>query len=209
MACCVKRSGGLIPKREWGGMKLFAQNQVRQDDPRMAGVYAHFGDNLADMLNVARKAGVKAVVSTVAVNLKDCAPFGSLHRPGLSAGELAEWERLYGQAIEAQQAGRWDEAVEQLSQAARIDASFAELHYRWGKCLVAQGEDGAALTQFTLACDQTPYDSGPTAGSTRSSGGPQRGLRGRASGWLMRRRRWPAPVRTNLLGTSICMSTST
>jgi tetratricopeptide (TPR) repeat protein len=140
-------------KREWGGMKMFAQNQVRQDDPRMAGVYAHFGDNLADMLNVARKAGVKAVVSTVAVNLKDCAPFGSLHRPGLSAGELAEWERLYGQAIEAQQAGRWDEAVEQLSQAARIDASFAELHYRWGKCLVAQGEDGAALTQFTLACD--------------------------------------------------------
>ena len=72
-------------KREWGGMAMFAQNQVRQDDPRMAGVYAHFGDNLGDILEVARKAGVKAVVSTVAVNLKDCAPFGSLHRPGLSA----------------------------------------------------------------------------------------------------------------------------
>lgn len=141
-------------KREWGGMAMFTQNQVRQDDPRMAGVYAHFGDNLGDMLDVARKAGVKAVVSTVAANLKDCAPFGSLHRPGLSAGELGEWERFYRQAIEAQRAGRWGEAVDQLGRAARIDGSFAELHYLWGKCCLALGEDSEALAQFTLARDQ-------------------------------------------------------
>ncbi|MGA2658784.1 MAG: tetratricopeptide repeat protein [Verrucomicrobiota bacterium] len=143
-----------VSMREWGGMAMFAQNQVRQDDPRMAGVYAHFGDNLGDILEVARKAGVTTVVSTVAANLKDCAPFASLHRPGLPVGDLAEWDRLYGQAVEAQRAGRWSEALDHLARAARIDSTYAELHYVWGKCCLALSEDAEAAAQFSLARDQ-------------------------------------------------------
>ena len=140
--------------REWGGMAMFAQNQVRQDDPRMAGVYAHFAKNLGDLLEAAHQAGVKAVVSTMAANLKDCAPFASLHRPGLSTGDLGRWDHLYRQAVEAQRAGRWSEAVDQLRQAARIDSTYAELHYLWGKCCLALGEDAEASAQFSLALDQ-------------------------------------------------------
>ena len=61
-------------------MQMFAKNQVRQDDPRMPTVYAHFQRNLDDILRMGVDSGAKIVLSTVASNLKDCPPFGSLHR---------------------------------------------------------------------------------------------------------------------------------
>jgi hypothetical protein len=75
---------------EWGGMMMFLKNRVRADDPRMAGVYRNFAANLADILRAGRAHGVGVVVSTVGVNLKDCAPFASLHRPDLSTAQLAD-----------------------------------------------------------------------------------------------------------------------
>jgi tetratricopeptide (TPR) repeat protein len=68
---------------EWGGMRMFLQHQVRQDDSRMKTVYSHFEHNLRELLALGRRNGVRVVISTVVSNLKDCAPFSSLHRPGL------------------------------------------------------------------------------------------------------------------------------
>lgn len=139
---------------EWGGMQMFVKNQVRQDDPRMAAVYAHFQRNLDDILRTGLDSGAKIVLSTVAGNLKDCAPFGSLHRTDLPADELAEWNRLYQKAVEAQQSGRLTEAVDNFRLADKTDDTFAELHFRWATCSLALGQDAEALRQFTLARDQ-------------------------------------------------------
>ena len=68
----------------WRGMKMFLDQQVRADGPRMDAVYRYFKQNLADIIQTGRNAGVGIVVSTVAVNLKDCAPFASEHGQGLS-----------------------------------------------------------------------------------------------------------------------------
>jgi tetratricopeptide (TPR) repeat protein len=139
---------------EWEGMAMFTQEQVGQDDRRMAVVYGHFERNLRDILRVGLHYGARIVVSTVTSNLKDCAPFASLHRTTLSAAELAEWSKVYHQATEAQRAGQITEAADCFRQAARIDDGFAEMHFRWGQDCLALGQEAEALRQFTRARDQ-------------------------------------------------------
>jgi tetratricopeptide (TPR) repeat protein len=139
---------------EWGGMEMFLQNQVRQGDPAMAPVYANFESNLNDILLTGLRSGAKVVVSTVASNLKDCAPLASLHRPDLQTNELANWNEFYQQGAAAQSAGRLAEAAADFARAAGIDSSFADLHFRWGWCCLAQGQDAEARRQFTAARDE-------------------------------------------------------
>lgn len=146
-------AGRRTSEADWGGMAMFLNHQVRQDDPRMARVYAHFSRNLDDILEVGREHGVKMVVSTVVSNLKDCAPFASLHRPDLTAAQTAEWNRLYQAGVEAEQAGKTAEAAGFFQQAARSDERFADLQFRWGRCCLALGRDAEARQHFVLARD--------------------------------------------------------
>lgn len=76
--------------KTWSGMKMFLDHQVAPADPRKQRVYQNFQANLEDILAAGRKAGVQVVLSTVASNLKDCPPFGSLHAPTLSPPQLAD-----------------------------------------------------------------------------------------------------------------------
>jgi tetratricopeptide (TPR) repeat protein len=143
-----------VNQNEWGGMTMFLGNQVRQDDPRMATVYASFEQNLNDTIDTGLGGGAKVLVSTVARNLKDCGPFGSEHRPGLPAQELSQWDNFYQMGIRAQEAGRPAEAIDSFRQAVRVDDAYAEAHFRWGQCSLALGHDAEASRQFALACDQ-------------------------------------------------------
>ena len=79
----------------WGGMEMFIHQQVAADDPRMERLYQHFKRNLADILDAGLKSGAGIVLSTVAVNLRDCPPFASLHRRGLSGQDKARWDELW------------------------------------------------------------------------------------------------------------------
>jgi tetratricopeptide (TPR) repeat protein len=140
-------------KGEWGGMAMFLDQQVRRDDPRMSVVYDHFARNLEDIIRVGRHSGAGIVVSTVAVNLKDSAPFASAHRPGLSEADKTRWNQLYQDGIEAQTAGRYAEAAERFREAAQIDDDMAELRFREGWCALALGEIAAAQTNLVAARD--------------------------------------------------------
>jgi tetratricopeptide (TPR) repeat protein len=143
-----------LNQSEWGGMIMFLHNHVRQDDPRMATVYSSFEHNLNDIIDAGLRGGAKVVVSTVARNLKDCGPFASDHRPGLSAEELSRWDNFYQTGIQAQQAGRAADAIDSFQQAANIDDTYAEVHFRRGQCALALGQDAEASRQFVVACDQ-------------------------------------------------------
>jgi tetratricopeptide (TPR) repeat protein len=140
-------------RREWGGMSMFLQYQVRQDAPGMATVYSNFQENLREMIHLGQRSGAKVLAGTVVSNLKDCAPFGSLHRPGLSAAELAEWDESYHHALDAQKNGRFAEAIGLLQQASRIDDSDADLQYVWGQCCLALGQKPAAREKFVRSRD--------------------------------------------------------
>jgi tetratricopeptide (TPR) repeat protein len=136
----------------WGGMQMFLKNQIAPGDPRKEKVYYSFQRNLEDILRSGRAAHVPMILSTVAVNLKDCAPFGSLTstNPGAS-GE--QFERLHAQAVESQGRGNFAEAARGFEQAAGLDPNYAELQFRWGQCLLGLTNAATAKAHFMQARD--------------------------------------------------------
>ncbi|HWX19166.1 MAG TPA: tetratricopeptide repeat protein [Candidatus Binatia bacterium] len=140
-------------KEEWGGMMMFLNQRVADYDRRMDNVYHDFQRNLEDIIRAGHVSGAGVVVSTVAVNLRDCAPFASLHRAELSPAQLKEWEGLFQPGLEAQKQGNWPEAQEEFRAAARIDDRFAELRFRLGECALALGESGGTRSEFAAARD--------------------------------------------------------
>ncbi len=141
------------PKREWGGMAMFMDKQVRANSPLMKYAYANFEQNLRDTIAVARSSGARVIVSTVATNLKDCAPFASLHREGISQDELQSWSALFQQGVEKENGGSYAEAVKLYLSAAAIDGEDAELEFRIARCLQALGDFDSAKKHFLRARD--------------------------------------------------------
>ncbi|MEK7686653.1 MAG: tetratricopeptide repeat protein [Verrucomicrobiota bacterium] len=150
----VQRAQGEKQARpEWRGMEMFLEQRVRRDDPRTARVYDHFQHNLADILEAGRRAGVRILLCTVGTNLKDCQPFASLHRPDLTGAPLAEWEAAYQGGAREEAQGRFAEALAAYQQAAGIDAHYAELQFRMGRCHLALGQQTEARPFFQQARD--------------------------------------------------------
>ncbi len=147
-------AGGTTGSGEWGGMEMFVNNQVRQDDPRMETVYHHFRQNLEEIVELARGNKVGVIVSTVAVNFRDCAPFASASSTRLPAAQKADWESIYLEALKLQQAGNDAAACEQFEKAANIDGTAADLQFRWGQSLLKMGNVAAARKHFVLARDE-------------------------------------------------------
>lgn len=140
---------------EWGGMEMFLRQQVPHEDPRMAKVYAHFRANLNDIVRGGQAAGAKVILSTVAVNLRDCPPFASqpivLGDPPAQAA-FARWLQE-GEA--AAQRGALGEAAAALRQAQTLagfsGTKHAELSYQLGRCELTLGNGAAARTWFHTA----------------------------------------------------------
>lgn len=137
----------------WEGMEMFLNQQVSQDDPRMAKVYEHFEANLRDIIHIGEKSGAKVIVSTVASNLKDCAPFASLHRTGLTEAQKMEWEKLYRAGIVHESATNLNAALDSFQQASKLDDRHAELCFRMGRCQFALGRLAEARKSFEQAHD--------------------------------------------------------
>jgi len=142
---------GNQPSPEWNGMEMMSNQRVAHDSPAMKRVYQHFERNLNDLLSVGAHAGVPIVLCTVATNLRDCAPFASLHRTGLTAGELTEWQKAYDAGVASQTQGNFSDAKLAYERAARIDDEFAELDFRRAECCRWLGQNSDAATLFRQA----------------------------------------------------------
>jgi tetratricopeptide (TPR) repeat protein len=138
---------------EWEGMRMFVKYKVAGSDPRLGAVYDNFRKNLKDIIAAGRSSGAKIVLSTVAVNLKDCAPFASLHRPGLSESGLTGWQRFFDAGVKAQESGDFRQAATDYDQAKQIDESHAELRFRRGQCALALKDAGTAQRELVAARD--------------------------------------------------------
>ena len=145
--------GGQLTNENWGGMEMFLQNQLRADDPGLEMVYQHFRSNLEDILQMAKKNGTQTILSTVAVNLRDNAPFASLHRPDLKNGEKEKWETYYQSGVLQEDQGNYDQAIEHYLDAANIDNQFADLQFRLGKSFWELGRFEEARRGYILARD--------------------------------------------------------
>ena len=137
----------------WGGMNMFAGNQLRADDPRKAVVYRNFERNLNDIVKAGLDSGAKILLNTVAVNLKDCPPFASLANSNLPAAEREQFESLYSAACADETQTNFAGAAQRFAQAAKLDPQFPELQYRRGECLLALSDGAGAREAFQRACD--------------------------------------------------------
>jgi tetratricopeptide (TPR) repeat protein len=144
--------------KTWGGMQMFVNNRLGYDDPARLRVYANFKQNLEDILLAARQAKVPVVLSTVAVNLEDCAPFASLHANGLSINQLSAWNEAYDEGVTNETARSFEAALASYRRAAEIDPMFAELQFRMGNCNLELTNWIQAGKDFSLARDYDALD---------------------------------------------------
>jgi tetratricopeptide (TPR) repeat protein len=132
---------------------MFLDKQVPARSPLMAHVYANFESNLRDTIAIARGSGARVIVATVATNLKDCAPFASLHREDLGQDALRSWSVLVQQGSDLETARSYAEALKAYLSAAQIDDQYAELEFRIARCLWMLGDYRAAREHFLRSRD--------------------------------------------------------
>ncbi len=142
------------PLPKWEGMEMMANLTVRYNSRATAAVYRHFRRNLTDILKTGVRAHVPIVLCTVATNLKDCAPFASLHRRDLAEVDREEWKGAYDEGVGWQNQGEPAKAEAAYERAARIDPQFADLAFRQGQCCHLLGRNAEAAKFFRQARDE-------------------------------------------------------
>ncbi len=135
----------------WRGMEQYAQRHVPLGDERLARVYAGFERNLEDICAAAEAAGVPVLLSTLAVNDWDCAPFASARNDDLSAEDREAWDRAFRAGSRAQDHGDHGAAAGSFDEALALDDGHAELRYRLGRSLLAVGDTAAAAVEVRAA----------------------------------------------------------
>jgi tetratricopeptide (TPR) repeat protein len=137
----------------WHGMEMFLERQLRPEDPALERAYRNYEGNLDDTCRVARAAAVPVVLSTVAVNLRSCGPFASLHSAALSPADRARWEALSAEAGRLESEGRWAEAAEALGRIVQLDREHAGSFYRLGRAEARLGRELEARRHLERARD--------------------------------------------------------
>ncbi len=143
----------------WAGMEMFVEQQLAPDNHRREIAHAHFAKNLDDVLRVANQAGCPVILCTVASNLRDCAPFASLH--SMKCGTETE-KTIAGLVLAGgtnQTEGDFDAALAAYGEARALDPGFAEVQFRIGRCELRLGKRIEALRAFETArdCDALPF----------------------------------------------------
>jgi len=141
------------PPGAWGGLKMFLDHPLPVDHPGRERVYEGFRHNLADLVRTGGRAGVPVILSSVASNLKDCAPFASAPRLTAGGRDRGGWDSLVQSGDRLARQGRWAEAATQFQSALQQTPQFAELHFRQGQSFVVRAEFEAARKCFEQARD--------------------------------------------------------
>jgi tetratricopeptide (TPR) repeat protein len=147
----LARLSGRKRPAEWGGMSMFVNNSVAGDDPRLETVYRNFEANLADIVRAASSSGARTVLCTVVSNLKDSAPFLSLHRSGLSETERSSWTKLFNRGRIEWLLDDPKSAEPDLRQALALDPQYADTAFMLASAEFERGDLAQARTHFLEA----------------------------------------------------------
>jgi tetratricopeptide (TPR) repeat protein len=137
----------------WAGIRVLAGETVTRDAPERTRVYRAFEENLRDLVRAGKAGGARVLLSTVAVNLKDCAPFGSAHLKALSLKSAGEWNQWFEGGKEALASGQPAAALGHLGKAASVDERHAALQFLLARGHLALTNQEAASKEFSLARD--------------------------------------------------------
>lgn len=149
----------------WAGLRALAGEQLAGDAPERARIGAAFERNLRDLIHTGRSAGARVLLSTVAVNLRDCAPVRLHASPGAGGRRLASGPVSSNgrQALTNADPA----ALAAFASAATLDRQPAALHFLIGEAELARTNLAQAREAFTLAGD---LDTIPLRADSRLNG---------------------------------------
>jgi lysophospholipase L1-like esterase len=122
-----------------------------RDDAWHDRVAAQFEESLRTMVETCRAAHVPLLFVKPGSNLRDCPPYKSEHRPGITLEEERTWQSLFDQATAKQNRA---DALATYRKAEEMDGEYALLLFRIAKLLDAQGERQQTLDYYLKARDQ-------------------------------------------------------
>ena len=128
-----------------GGLEKY-----HRDEAWRRGVIEHFHYNVRRMVQMCREAGVNVLLVDPVSNLRDCPPFKSEHRPGLTAEQLGQWRLLCEQSADYSGIDG-ERSIKLLREALAIDDQHAGLHYELAKELDAMADYRGAYAEYLRA----------------------------------------------------------
>ncbi|MCH7686944.1 MAG: hypothetical protein IH899_09725 [Planctomycetes bacterium] len=123
-----------------------------RDDQWQQQVLQQYEDSLRTMVDLCQDTNVPLILVNLGSNLRDCPPFKSEHKPGLSPEAESEWQTYFDQASKTE-ANDLQQALKQYQQAENIDSEYALLSYRIARCLDRLGRRDEAKEYFLRAKD--------------------------------------------------------
>lgn len=142
---------GLSLTQRWAGLEMFLDRPVPADDPRLLTVREYFGKNLQAAVKYGLNSGTKVLLSTMAVNLTDCAPFGSVRPQSTNDSTYLKWAAAVDAGRLADQQGDVGAALAAWTNAAALRTDHAETRYRLGLARLNAGEGPAARQDLERA----------------------------------------------------------
>jgi tetratricopeptide (TPR) repeat protein len=112
-----------------------------------------YQENLADMCRIAQKHHTNIMLCNLVDNEKDLPPFASKHRKDFAAQDTSDWHEVMKRAQNFQNAGQYQDAVHEYTNALKIDSTFALTHFQLGQCYNALSDYNNAKEHFALAKD--------------------------------------------------------
>lgn len=146
----IRHSGNRV---SWGGMEMFERNRVWPGEKDRQRVYHNFQRNLADIVAAGLHARADILLSTVAVNLKDCPPFASLTASNSPASGRISTEQVPAGGSAAGPQHYDTEAERGYEHASRSTPYSANIQYQWARYLLSLTNLSEAKMHFQLACD--------------------------------------------------------
>lgn len=132
---------------------LPADIAIPLDGPVFARAQGSYEAHLRDMVEIAVRARIPILLTTVPGNLRDQSPMNSLARSDLSELQRREQAERQKAAARHFSYGEFEAALAELRAARRLDPTSALLAYRAAQCLERVGQRQAAAEAYVLACD--------------------------------------------------------
>ncbi len=126
----------------------------QRDDVLQQNVIKHFQLSLENMVTLARSVGARVIFVRPASNLKDCSPFKSQDTAGLNKADSQRSLELLNMSKPLVWQQQWEMVEHFLNRAIALNPDFADLRYRRGQALFAQGRFDEAKEEFITARDE-------------------------------------------------------
>ncbi len=124
-----------------------------RDDAWHRQVVSQFEDTTRAMIADCRAAEVPVMLVTLGSNLRDCPPFKSEHKAGLTPEAESRWQAAFDAAGDAEEKDL-NAALGLYRKAEAIDDQHALLAYRLARCLDQLGQTDRAREYYLRAKDQ-------------------------------------------------------